>query len=104
MDDWLTGTIRNPVSDPSFSFLMELALVESRRELFIWLGGFMRTLHLIAISGLIAGTTALQAQKQLSQDEIASNLMTWVAPVYPAIAQAAQVQGDRDDRQRRGVP
>jgi outer membrane biosynthesis protein TonB len=57
-------------------------------------GGFMRTLHLISICGLIAGTTALQAQKELSQDEIASNLMTWVAPVYPAIAQAAQVHGD----------
>jgi TonB family protein len=54
----------------------------------------MRTLHFIAICGLIAGTTALQAQKELSQDEIASHLMTWVAPVYPAIAQAAQVQGN----------
>jgi TonB family protein len=54
----------------------------------------MRTLQVIAICGLIAGTTALHAQKELSQDQIASHLMTWVAPVYPAIAQAAQVQGD----------
>jgi len=46
------------------------------------------------ICGLVAGTTALQAQEELSQEQIASHLMTWVAPVYPAIAQAAQVQGD----------
>ena len=93
-DDQLTATISNPVSDPSFGFLVEVALVQSKRELSIWLGGFMRTLHLIAISGLMAGTTALHAQKELGQDEIASHLMTWVAPVYPTIAQAAQVQGD----------
>jgi TonB family protein len=93
-DDRLTAAIINPVSDPSFGFLVEVALVESRRELFIWLGDFMRTLHLIAISGLIAGTTALHAQKELGQDEMASHLMTWVTPVYPTIAQAAQVQGD----------
>jgi hypothetical protein len=43
----------------------------------------MHTLHLIAIGGLIAAPTALQAQKELSQDEIASHLMTWVAPVSP---------------------
>jgi hypothetical protein len=73
---------------------VEFELVESRREFSMGPGGFMRTLHLISICGLIAGTTALQAQKELSQDEIASNLMTWVAPVYPAIAQAAQVHGD----------
>jgi hypothetical protein len=89
-DDRLTAAISNPVSDPPFGFLLEVGLVESRRELSIWLGGLMRTLHLIAISGLIAGTTALHAQKQLSQDEMASHLMTWVAPVYPTIAQAAQ--------------
>jgi outer membrane biosynthesis protein TonB len=46
------------------------------------------------ICRLIAGTTALQAQEELSQEEIAGHLMTWVAPVYPAIAQAAHVQGD----------
>jgi TonB family protein len=49
---------------------------------------------LVAICGLIAGTTALQGQEELSQEQIASHLMTWAAPVYPAIAQAAQVQGD----------
>jgi len=54
----------------------------------------MRTLHLLMICGVIAGTTALQAQEVRSQEEIASHLMTWVAPVYPAIAQAAQVHGD----------
>ena len=46
------------------------------------------------ICGLIAGTAALHAQEELSQEEIAGHLMTWVAPVYPAIAQAAHVQGD----------
>ena len=54
----------------------------------------MRTLHLLMICGLIAGATALQAQEELSQEEIAGQLMTWVAPVYPAIAEAAHVQGD----------
>jgi TonB family protein len=54
----------------------------------------MFTLHLLVICGVIAGTTALQAQEVRSQEEIASHLMTWVVPVYPAIAQAAQVQGD----------
>jgi TonB family protein len=54
----------------------------------------MRTLHLLVICGVTAGTTALQAQEVRSQEEIASHLMTWVAPVYPAISQAAQVQGD----------
>jgi TonB family protein len=54
----------------------------------------MRVLRLIAIFGLIAGTTSLHAQSELGQDEIASHLMTWVAPVYPKIAQAAKVQGD----------
>lgn len=54
----------------------------------------MRTLRLLMICAAIAGTTALQAQQVRTQEEIASHLMTWVAPVYPAIAQAAQVQGD----------
>jgi outer membrane biosynthesis protein TonB len=43
---------------------------------------------------LFMGTISLQAQEMLSQEAIASHLMTWVPPVYPAIAQAAQVQGD----------
>ena len=33
-------------------------------------------------------------KRRLSQEEIAGHLMTWVAPVYPAIAQGAHVQGD----------
>ena len=54
----------------------------------------MRSLSLIMFCGLMSATTTLQAQKELSQEKIASHLMTWVAPVYPPIAQAAQVQGD----------
>lgn len=55
--------------------------------------------HLCAFPLLLAfclfiGTVSLQAQEMLSQEEIASHLMTWVPPVYPAIAQAAQVQGN----------
>jgi outer membrane biosynthesis protein TonB len=49
-------------------------------------------------SGLLAGIPSLPAQQvdipSLSQKEIASHLMSWVAPIYPSIAQAAQVQGD----------
>jgi TonB family protein len=54
----------------------------------------MSALHLLMICGVITVATASQAQEVRSQEEIASHLMTWVAPVYPAIAQAAQVQGD----------
>lgn len=43
---------------------------------------------------LFVVTTSLQAQEALSQQQIASHLMSWVPPIYPAIAQAAQVQGD----------
>jgi TonB family protein len=54
----------------------------------------MLKLNFVIICGLLAATTALQAQKELSQEELAAQLMTWTAPVYPAIAQAAHVQGD----------
>jgi hypothetical protein len=54
----------------------------------------MRTLHLCVICASFAATTLLHAQQELSQEEIASHLMTWVAPVYPAIAEAAHLQGD----------
>jgi TonB family protein len=57
------------------------------------------TRHLCAFPLLLSfylfiGTNSLQAQATLSQEEIASHLMTWVPPVYPAIAQAAHVQGN----------
>ena len=54
----------------------------------------MRKLHLFIICGLLAAATALQAQKELSQEDLASHLLKFVPPVYPAIAKAAHVQGD----------
>jgi outer membrane biosynthesis protein TonB len=54
----------------------------------------MGKLHLLMICGFIATPTALQSQVKMSQEELAAHLMSWVAPIYPAEAQNAHVQGN----------
>jgi protein TonB len=58
----------------------------------------MRRFRLLLITILITGSASLHSQDlaipNLGQEDIASHLMDYVAPVYPANAQAAQVQGD----------
>ena len=54
----------------------------------------MRKLSVLLIGGSTATATALQAQVEMSQEELALHLMTWVQPAYSAAAQAAHVHGD----------
>jgi TonB family protein len=60
--------------------------------------GAMNSICTLLVFILLAAPNFLQSQEtgipSLSQEDIASHLMVWVAPVYPAIAQAARVQGD----------
>ncbi|HJX83611.1 MAG TPA: TonB family protein [Candidatus Angelobacter sp.] len=55
-------------------------------------------LCLIIAVGLFFGIPLIDAQvpqiPSVSQEELASHLMTYVAPIYPAIAESAKVQGD----------
>jgi TonB family protein len=52
----------------------------------------------IVIVGLIFGGAEVEAQvpqiPRVSQEELASHLMTYVRPIYPTTAQSAKVQGD----------
>src|SRR5258708_40019646 len=59
--------------------------------------GFSSILRLIIGLVLAAGIVSADAQvpqiPSVSQEELASHLMTYVPPIYPATAQSAQVQG-----------
>jgi TonB family protein len=52
----------------------------------------------VVFVGFVVGIASAESQvpkiPNLSQEDLASHLMTYVAPAYPAIAQAAHVQGD----------
>ncbi len=58
----------------------------------------MRTLHILAAFGLLVGIAPLCAQDfgipKVGQEELASHLVDYVAPMYPPIAQVSQVKGD----------
>src|SRR5258708_14115075 len=60
--------------------------------------GFSSILRLIIGLVLAAGIVSADAQvpqiPSVSQEELASHLMTYVPPIYPATAQSAQVQAD----------
>ena len=49
------------------------------------------TVGLVMIASVGAQTPQIPT---VTQEELASHLMTYVSPIYPATAQSAQVQGD----------
>jgi TonB family protein len=54
----------------------------------------MMTLRLLLAIILFLGTSAGQSTPELSQEEAVALLSTRVAPVYPALARQARIQGD----------
>jgi TonB family protein len=58
----------------------------------------MRSLQIFGVLGLLVAAPPAQTQEagipNLSQEEIASHLTQWTPPIFPAIAQAAQVVGE----------
>jgi TonB family protein len=54
----------------------------------------MTTLRLLLAIVLLLGTSVAQSTPELSQEEAVALLTTRVAPVYPALARQARIQGD----------